>query len=74
MVNLKAKSIWKRYAFCGGMQIYGTLCSIDEETQVVSWPLNGEGPLNGTIFRGWAFDFLNYFEQKPGQKIKKPGK
>ena len=25
MVNLKAKSIWKRYAFCGGMQIFEEL-------------------------------------------------
>ncbi len=58
MLNLKAKSIWKRYAFCDGMQIYGTLCSIDEETQVVSCTCSN------TITKGYDWTLIYYLMMK----------
>ena len=58
MVNLKAKSIWKRYAFCGGMQIYGTLCSIDEVTQVVSCTCSN------TLTKGYDWTLIYYLMMK----------
>jgi hypothetical protein len=35
-MNQKKLSMWKRYPFCGGKEIFGTTCTIEEETQVVS--------------------------------------
>ena len=45
-MNNKTVSIWKRYSFCGGMSIYGTSCTIDEDTQDVTCSCS-KGTLKG---------------------------
>jgi hypothetical protein len=34
-MKMKSTSSWKRYQFCGGVEIFETLCYIDEITEVV---------------------------------------
>ena len=34
-MKMKSTSTWKRYQFCGGVEIFGTLCYIDEITEGV---------------------------------------
>ena len=51
----KQLSIWKRYQFCGGMEIYGTNCSVDEETEVVSCSCSK------ATLKGYDWTIIYYF-------------
>ena len=44
---MKNTSIWKRYQFCGGAQVFGTECYIDELTDVVHCTCKKEENLKG---------------------------
>jgi hypothetical protein len=34
-MKMKSTSTWKRYQFCGGAEVFGTKCYIDEITDIV---------------------------------------
>jgi hypothetical protein len=34
-MKMKSTSTWKRYQFCGGAEVFGTQCYIDEITDIV---------------------------------------
>ena len=58
-MTLKVKSIYKRYQFCGGKEVYGTECSMDKDTLEISCTcsnstLRGMIGLSSTTFsRRW---------------------
>ena len=57
-MSSKQLSIWKRYQFCGGIGIYGTICTIDEDTQVVSCSCSK------ATLKGYDWTIIYYLIQK----------
>jgi hypothetical protein len=57
----KVKSIYKRYQFCGGKEVYGTECSIDGETLEVSCICS-----HATL-KGYDWTIIYYFIKKVDQ-------
>ena len=43
----KPTSVWKRYQFCGGIEIFGTQCYIDKITEIVHYNCTKENNLKG---------------------------
>jgi len=60
-MTLKVKSIYKRYQFCGGKEIYGTECSMDEETLEISCTCSS------STLRGFDWTIIYYFLKKVDQ-------
>ena len=58
IINMTSEtpSMWKRYQFCGGY-IYGTQCSIDEETQIVTCTCSKN------TLKGYDWTIVYYFLQ-----------
>ena len=46
-MKMKSTSTWKRYQFCGGAEIFGTQCYIDEITEVVFCDCTKQDNLKG---------------------------
>ena len=57
----KVKSVYKRYQFCGGKEVYGTECSMDEETLELSCTCS-----NATL-KGYDWTIIYYFLKKVDQ-------
>ena len=59
----KPTSVWKRYQFCGGIEIFGTQCYIDEITEIVHCNCTKEKNL-----KGFDWTIIYYFFQMAYQE------
>jgi len=59
----KPTSVWKRYQFCGAIEIFGTQCYIDEITEIVHCNCTKEKNL-----KGFDWTIIYYFFQMAYQE------
>ena len=63
-MKMKSTSTWKRHQFCGGGEVFGTKCYIDEITEVVYCTCTKQDNLKGSDWTIIFYLFKMVYKEK----------